>query len=156
MESAMRIMKATLDQRFSRTNRGHHAAKKGLLDRCIRRGHDYRAALRGLTHVVRRHLSGRHRSKPELCPYLEGHRGALFGSGSVLALRGLQRQIQRRGPLDDDPICERARGGPVRELDPRWSTGAGAIALWGDGIGGRSGRILGLQASRAMTTVRIL
>src|SRR5215510_15074625 len=132
-----------------------HAAKKGLLDRCIRRGHDYRAALRGLTHVVRRHLSGRRRSKPELCPYLEGHRGALFGSGSVLALRGIQRQIQKRGYPDDDPICGRARGGPVCKLDPRWSTRAGAIDLFGDGVRSRSGRILGLQASGEMTTMRI-
>jgi len=97
--------------------------------------------------VVRRHFSGRHRSKPELCSYLEGHRRALFGSGSVLGLRGLQRQVQRRGPPDDDPICGRARGGPVRKLDPRWSTRTGAIDLFGDGVRGRSGRVLGLQAS---------
>src|SRR5215510_6813034 len=112
---------------------------------------DYRAAVRDLTPVVRRYLSRHHRSKPELCPYLEGHRGTLFGSGSVLALRGLQRQIQRRGPPDDDPICGRARGGPVCKLDPRWSTRTGAIDLFGDGVRGCSGRVLGLQASRAMT-----
>src|SRR5262245_20969195 len=70
--------------------RGHHAAEKGLPDHRIRRGHDYRAAVRDLTHVVRRHLSGHHRSKPERCPYTEGRHGPLFGFGSVLALLGLQ------------------------------------------------------------------
>jgi hypothetical protein len=137
------------------SNRGHHAAKEGLPDRRVRRGFDYRAAVRDLTPVVRRYLSRHHRSKPERCPYLEGRRGPLFGSGSVLALRGLQRQIQRCGPPNDDPICGRARGGPVCKLGPRWSTRTGAIDLFGDGVRGRSGRVLGLQASGAMTTVRI-
>src|SRR5215831_1429943 len=133
---------------------GRHADKKGLLDPGIRRGHDFRAAVRDLTHVVRRRLSGHHRFKPERCPYLEGRRGPFFGSSSVLALRGLQRQIQRHCPPDGDPICGRARGGPVCKLDRRWSARAGAIVLWGDGIRGRSDRLLDLQASRTMTTAR--
>src|SRR5215831_16293436 len=42
-------------------------------------------------------------------------------------------------------------GGLACKLDPRWSTRTGAIDLFGDGVRGCSGRVLGLQASRAMT-----
>jgi len=103
--------------------------------------------------VVRRHFSGHHRPKYELCPHLEGHRGPLFGSGGVLVLCSLQRQIQRRGHPDGDPIRGRARGGQVCKLDRRWSTRTGVIDLWSDGIRGRSCRPLGLQTSAAMKTV---
>jgi hypothetical protein len=92
---------------------------------------------------------------PNIAHILRAVTGLSFGFGSVLALLGLQRQIQKHGRSDDDPICGRARGGPVCKLDPRWSTRTGAIALWGDGISGRSNRLLGPQASReAMTTVQ--
>ena len=52
----------------------------------------------------------------------ESPRGPLSRSGSVLALRGLPRQIQGCGHPDCDPVRGRPRGGPVRKLDHRWST----------------------------------
>jgi hypothetical protein len=91
--------------------------------------------------------------KPDLGPHLEGPDGPLFGSGSLLALRGLQRQIQRRGYPYRDPVRRRHGDRPVRKLDSRWSTCASAIALFGGGARRRSGWLLGLQASRVMTTV---
>jgi hypothetical protein len=54
--------------------------------------------------VVRRHLSEHYRSKPERCPYLEGRRGPLFGSGSVLALRG--EDDQGVAPILDPDVVE--------------------------------------------------
>ena len=57
--------------------------------------------------------------------------------------------------LNCDPVRGRPRGGPVRKLDHRWSTRLYADDLSGGGSCGRSDRLLGLQATRAMTTVRI-
>ena len=110
----------------------------------MRRGRDHRAAVWDLTQWYASTFLGITSLNPNVAHILRAVTGLYLALAAFWLYSAFNDKVHKHGCPDDDPICGRARRGPVCKLDPRWSTRTGATDLWRYGNRGRSSRLLGL------------